>query len=352
MLPVLILGGIYTGVFTPTQAAAVSVLYALVIELWIHRSLTFHDLPRILSDSTVLIGALLVILALAQGFNKYLTLAKIGEQSVMMLDAWELTPVGFLLLLNVLLLIVGCFMDILSAILILVPLLSPIAFGLGIHPMHLAVVIIVNLEIGYLTPPLGLNLFVASTIFRKSLGDVIRSVLPFMLLMLGGLMVVTYVPTVSLGPVSAKNGQGFIVPFPERKLPMETISTTPGIRFLAAVADAEDGGGDDDGGGDAPAADPGRPLTIEEIVAQAREEREEEAMSSLSYDTLDDLLDDFRAIRSGDLLLDELGLDREGDEDDDAEEGSGEGDPGGGADGDEETGAGDGGEEATGPVTP
>ena len=305
LLPVIILGGIYTGVFTPTQAAAVSVLYALIVELWIHRSLTLHEIPRVLAESTVLIGALLVILALAQGFNKYLTLAQIAEHSVALFETWNLTPVAFLLLLNVLLLIVGCFMDILSAILILVPLLSPIAFGLGIHPMHLAVVIIVNLEIGYLTPPLGLNLFVASTIFRKGLGDVIRSVLPFMLLMLSGLIIVTYVPTVSLGPVSLRNGEGFVVPFPEKRIAMATLEVDDAVRFLSSLS--EDGA-------DAPeqeeeAEDPGRPLTIEEMMAAANAEQEAAALEGLAYAGVIEMLHDYRRILSGEMLLEEVGED-------------------------------------------
>ena len=304
LLPVIILGGIYTGVFTPTQAAAVSVLYALVVEVWIHRSLTLHDLPRVLSESTVLIGALLIILALAQGFNKYLTLAQIAEHSLALFETWSLTPVVFLLLLNVLLLIVGCFMDILSAILILVPLLSPIAVGLGIHPMHLAIVVIVNLEIGYLTPPLGLNLFVASTIFRKSLGDVIRSVLPFMLLMMGGLMVITYVPTVSLGAVSLRNGGPLIVPFPEKRIAMVGLEVDDAVRFLSSLAE-EDGSGE--AAAEEPVEDLGRPLTMEEMMAAANAEQEAEALDGLAYDGIIELLDDYRRIFSGEMLLEEVG---------------------------------------------
>ncbi|MFT6627544.1 MAG: C4-dicarboxylate transporter DctM subunit, partial [Flavobacteriales bacterium] len=301
MLPVLILGGIYSGIFTPTQAAAASVFYALIVELYVHRSLTVHDLPRVLSQATVLIGALLIIVALAQGFNKYLTLAQVAEAAVVFLDQYELTPITFLILVNILLLIVGCFMDILSAILILVPLISPIALQLGIHPMHLAVIFIVNLEIGYLTPPLGLNLFVASTIFKKSLGEVIRSVLPFLGLMVVGLTLVTYVPTISLGAVSLKNGEGLYVPFPERRIAMDNIEIPEEIRFLSAVAG-------DDGVPvvEEEVVDPGRPLTIQEMMAQAEADREEEAMDNLAYDSLSELLLDYRRVRSGELLLEEL----------------------------------------------
>jgi hypothetical protein len=133
-LPVLILGGIYSGLFTPTEAAAVSVIYAALVEFFIHRSLTLEDIPKIFTESVILMGSLFVIIALALGFNMYLDRAKIPEAAVEMILSLDLSIFTFLLIVNVLLLIVGFFMDILSAILILVPLLAPIAFGLGIHP--------------------------------------------------------------------------------------------------------------------------------------------------------------------------------------------------------------------------
>ncbi|MFU8806261.1 MAG: TRAP transporter large permease [Bradymonadaceae bacterium] len=213
-LPLIILGGIYSGVFTPTQAAAVSVLYAVLVEFFIHRSLKVSDLPRILSESAVLMGTLLIIMALALGFNLYLDRAKIPEQAVAWILEMDLSIITFLLIVNVLLIVVGFFMDIISAILILVPLLAPIAHGLGIHPIHMAIIFIVNLEIGYLSPPIGLNLFVASALFKKGLNDVVRSVVPFIGLMLCCLMLVTYVPSISLGLVSWSKGGDFYVTFP------------------------------------------------------------------------------------------------------------------------------------------
>jgi C4-dicarboxylate transporter DctM subunit len=214
-LPLIILGGIYSGIFTPTQAAAVAVVYAVIVEFFIHRSLGVEDIPRVFTESAVLMGSLLIIMALALGFNLYLDRAKIPEQAVEMILDMNLSIITFLLIVNVLLIIVGFFMDILSAILILVPLLAPIAFGLGIHPLHLAVVFIVNLEIGYLTPPIGLNLFVASTLFKKGIGEIVKAVLPFIALMFVCLGLVTYVPTFSLGLVSLSKGGDFIVTFPD-----------------------------------------------------------------------------------------------------------------------------------------
>ena len=215
LMPIIVLGGIYSGLFSPTQAAAVSVVYALVVEFWIHKSIKLEDLPRIMSRCAVLMGTLLLIMTMALGFNEFLADAKIPEMAVEMIKAWDLSLVGFLLIVNVLLLIVGCLMDIISAILILVPLLSLIGAGVGVHPMHLAIIFIVNLEIGYLTPPVGLNLFVSSTIFNKKLGEVIRAVVPFLLIMLGCLMFITYVPTISLGLVSVFRDLPPYVTFPD-----------------------------------------------------------------------------------------------------------------------------------------
>jgi len=205
MMPVIILGGIWTGLFSPTQAAAVSVIYAFIVEFFIHKSIKLDKIPEVLSECAVLIGTLLVVMALALGFNRYLELAQIPEAAVELIKSWDMNIFVFLIILNVLLLIVGCVMDIISAILILVPLLSAIGVGLGVHPVHLAIIFIVNLEIGYLTPPVGLNLFVSSTLFKKSIGEVARAVVPFLGLMVMCLMVITYVPGISLLPVALLN---------------------------------------------------------------------------------------------------------------------------------------------------
>ncbi|GIW71795.1 MAG: C4-dicarboxylate transporter [Planctomycetota bacterium] len=217
MLPVLILGGIYSGLFTATEAAAVSVVYALGVELVIHRELRLEDIPRVFGEATVLMGSLLVIFAMAVGLNGLFADLELPQRAAAWLAAQELTPVGFLLALNGLLLLVGCVMDIMSAIMILVPLLAPMGDAMGIDPIHLGVVFIVNLELGYLTPPLGLNLFVSSTLFGTSLGAVIRAVAPFTAILLLALLIVTYVPTVSLGPVNLLKGRPFYAPFPEAR---------------------------------------------------------------------------------------------------------------------------------------
>lgn len=216
MLPVLILGGIYSGIFTATEAAAVSVIYALVVELCIHREIGPEHLPKILSESAVMMGTLLIIMALAFGLNDFLVEEKVPDMAVEAIRAMNLSPLQFLLIINLMLLVVGALMDSISAIVIIAPLLKPIADQLGIDPVHLGVIFIVNLEIGYLTPPIGINLFVASSVFKKPLGEVIRSVLPFIALMFVGLGVVTYVPSLSVGPVNVLlRDEPFYEPLPQ-----------------------------------------------------------------------------------------------------------------------------------------
>jgi C4-dicarboxylate transporter DctM subunit len=215
-LPVLILGGIYTGVFTATEAAAVSVVYALAVELLIHRDIQVHDLPKILQEAAVTMGAILIIMLMAVTLNHFLVEEKIPDQVVMWIVSMDLSPVSFFIVVNIFLLGVGALMDSISAILIIAPLLAPIGMQLGVDPVHLGIIFIVNLEIGYLTPPIGINLFVASSVFRESMGEVIRGVVPFILLMLVGLGVVTYIPTVSMGLVNVfMRDKPFMQPFPE-----------------------------------------------------------------------------------------------------------------------------------------
>ncbi len=200
LLPGVILGGIYTGFFTPTEAAAVSVVYALVVELFIHRDLRFAKLPDVIVDSAVMMGALIVIMVIAFVFNDFLVEAKVPEQAVALLRDLDLSPMAFLLALNIFLLIVGCFMDIMSAILIIAPLVVPMGAAMGVDPVHMGIIFIVNLEVGYLTPPIGLNLFVASTLFRKPVGEIVRAVMPFTVVMIAGVLLVTYLPSIALAP--------------------------------------------------------------------------------------------------------------------------------------------------------
>lgn len=197
-LPPIIMGGIYGGFFTATEASAVAVVYAFVIEVLVQKELKLNQLPGILVESAVTMGSLFVIIVCAISFNQFLTLEMIPRQMVEALSGMIDSKFSFLILVNIFLLFVGCFMDILSAILILGPILAPMAYNYGIHPVHFAIIYIVNLEIGYLTPPLGLNLFVASTVFKEPIGRIALSVLPFLFIMLLALVCITYIPGISL----------------------------------------------------------------------------------------------------------------------------------------------------------
>jgi C4-dicarboxylate transporter DctM subunit len=203
LLPVIILGGIYGGVFTATEASAVSVVYALAVEVFIHGEMDRKKLLSVAENSMTVMGSLLVIIALALTLNYVLVDQEVPELLVNRLKEMNLSRAGFLVFVNVLLLIVGMSMDIMSAILIIAPMLAPMAAAVGIDPIHMGIIFIVNLEIGYLTPPVGLNLFVSSTLFKESIGFVIRSVVPTLGIMLVALAVVSYVPSMSTGLVLA-----------------------------------------------------------------------------------------------------------------------------------------------------
>lgn len=201
MLPVIILGGIYSGIFTATEAAAVSVVYAFAVEYFIHAEMSGRKLVEVAEDSMTVLGSLLVIIALAIALNFFLVDQEVPDRMVEWLRTLDLNRNTFLIVVNLLLLVVGCFMDIMSAILIIAPMLAPMASAMGIDPIHMGIIFIVNLEIGYLTPPVGLNLFVSSSLFKKSLGFVVRAVLPTLGIMLASLVVITWVPSLSLSLV-------------------------------------------------------------------------------------------------------------------------------------------------------
>ena len=199
MFPILILGGIYGGIFNAVEASAISVVYAVVVEVWLHRALKLKDAPGIFGEVGVFLGSFLVILVMALALGEFLEKEDIPALMVEWIQGKDLEYWQFLLLLNVMLLAVGMMMDILSAMFVFVPLLAPIAESMGVDPMHFGIIFIVNLEIGYLTPPVGLNLFVASALYEKGLGHIIRAVAPFVALMLIGLGIITWYPGVSVG---------------------------------------------------------------------------------------------------------------------------------------------------------
>jgi C4-dicarboxylate transporter DctM subunit len=199
MFPILILGGIYGGIFNAVEASAISVIYAVVVEVWLHRAMKLKDLPTIFGETGIFLGSFLVIMVMALALGEFLEKEEVPARMVEWIQGKDLEYWQFLLLLNMMLLVVGMMMDILSAMFVFVPLLAPISASMGVDPMHFGIIFIVNLEIGYLTPPVGLNLFVASALYEKGLGHVIRSVAPFVGLMLIGLAIITWYPKLSVG---------------------------------------------------------------------------------------------------------------------------------------------------------
>ena len=194
LMPVLILGGIYSGVFTPTESAAVAVVYALLVEMLIYRELSWRQLGDVTVDTGRLLGALFPVLMLAFSLNMFLTYQQVPEMMVGWLSERITNPTAFLLGTNLFLLVVGCLMDIGSAILVLAPMLTPLAVEQGIDALHFGIIMVVNLEIGYLTPPLGLNLIVAMSVFKEDFWTICRAVLPFVALMLIGLLLISFYP--------------------------------------------------------------------------------------------------------------------------------------------------------------
>lgn len=197
-MPFVILGGIYSGLFTATESAAIAVLYALIVEFFIHREMKLKDLAPLLEETSALLGTLFLILILAMSFNKFMTYEEIPQNLVEVMKGLISSKFTFIIGVNILLLIVGCIMDIMSAILVLAPILTPMAIHYGMDPVHFGVMMIVNLEIGYITPPIGINLFVASSIFKESLSEVIKSVVPLLFVLLVGLLLIAFIPEISL----------------------------------------------------------------------------------------------------------------------------------------------------------
>ena len=198
-LPLIILVGIYGGIFTVTEAAAVAAFYTLLIEVVIYKDLhLFKDVPRIMKESMVLIGGIFIILGMAMGLTNYLIDAEIPMKILAYMKNFIDSKLTFLILLNIFLLVVGCMMDIFSAIIVVVPLIVPIAQSFGVDMVHLGIIFLTNLEIGYSTPPVGINLFIAGSRFNKPIVKLYRAVLPFLGLRLIGLIIVTYFPWLSL----------------------------------------------------------------------------------------------------------------------------------------------------------
>jgi C4-dicarboxylate transporter DctM subunit len=197
-LPLVVLGGIYSGKFAVSEAAAITAVYVLIVEVIIYRDIGWRELPEIMKKSMILVGAVLIILGAAMGLTNYLIDAQIPMQ---MLEFFKLhieSKILFLTVLNLFLLAVGCTMGIFSALVVVVPLLSPIAQAYGIDPIHLGIIFLANLELGASIPPLGINLFIASIRFERPVLRLYVASLPFIVILLFGLALITYIPWMSL----------------------------------------------------------------------------------------------------------------------------------------------------------
>ena len=202
----IIMGGIYGGVFTPTEAAAVAAVYALFVAVFIYRDLGFRDLPEVFLESSKTTVMLMFIVANALLFAHVLTTERIPQTIAESILAVGMSPWMFLIVVNVLLLIAGAFMEPTGVILILAPILFPIATQLGIDPIHLGVIMVVNMEIGMVTPPVGLNLFVTAGVTKMTLMQVTRAALPWLTVLMVFLVLVTYVPAITLALPNAMFG--------------------------------------------------------------------------------------------------------------------------------------------------
>ncbi|SFM53941.1 TRAP transporter large permease [Shimia aestuarii] len=199
MFPVILLGGIYSGYYSPTESAAVALVYALIIEFFVHKEMKIRDYFNVVTETAKLGGALFPLIAVALSLNLILTEYRVPAQMVEIAQTYLTNPWTMLLVVNLLLLAVGAFMTTNEAILILAPILMPVAQAYGFDPVHFGIIMIVNLEIGYLTPPVGMNLMVAMVTFKEKFSDILMGVLPYIAVMIVGLAIIALVPWLSLG---------------------------------------------------------------------------------------------------------------------------------------------------------
>jgi C4-dicarboxylate transporter DctM subunit len=198
LMPVIVLGGLYNGFFSPTEAGGVACLYAIVVARFVYRSMTWAEILDAAGDSAMLAGRIMIIVAAAGLVTWMLTTRGVPQAIVAWITALDMSQAGFLLAVNIVLLLIGCVLDPTSAILVFAPLLVPVAVALGVDPVHFGIVMTVNLAIGMFTPPFGLNLFVAQSVTGVPVHMLYRGVLPFVAVMVLALLVITYVPALSL----------------------------------------------------------------------------------------------------------------------------------------------------------
>jgi C4-dicarboxylate transporter DctM subunit len=196
--PFLLLGSIYSGILAVSEAAALTVVYVFIVEVFIYREIALRDLAGIMRESMVMVGGILIILGVSLASTNYIIDIELPEQLFNTIREHIDSRWAFLALLNLFLLGVGMMLDIFSALVILVPLLVPVAISYGIHPVHLGILFLANMQLGYFTPPVGLNLFIASYRFDRPILELYRATLPFFFLLLGAVMIITYWPQLSL----------------------------------------------------------------------------------------------------------------------------------------------------------
>ncbi len=197
-LPIFILGGIYGGILTVSEAAAFTAFYVLIVEVLIYRDLPIKQVPKVMRESMLLVGGILIILGAALGFTNYLVYEQVPMKILEWMKLYIDSKIAFLMLLNVFLLVVGCMMDIFSALIVVVPLIVPIAKEFDINMVHLGIIFLTNLEIGFSTPPVGMNLFIASFRFKKPVVKLYAAALPFLVISLTCLVIITYWEGLSL----------------------------------------------------------------------------------------------------------------------------------------------------------
>jgi len=197
-LPLIVLGGIYSGFFAVSEAAAVTAAYVLTVYVAVKKEINPRSVPRIVKESMMMVGGILLILGVSLAFTNYLIDAEVPQALFSWISEFIESKFAFLFLLNVVLLLLGAILDIFSALVIMVPLILPLAISFGVDPVHLGIIFLANMQIGYFTPPIGMNLFIASYRFKKPISEIYRATLPFMGVLLIVLILITYVPEISL----------------------------------------------------------------------------------------------------------------------------------------------------------
>jgi C4-dicarboxylate transporter DctM subunit len=197
-LPIIVLGGIYSGFFAVSEAAAVTAFYVLIVEVFIHKEVSLRELPRVIREAMVMVGSILLILGVSLAFTNFLVDTEVPQTLFEWINVYIESKFTFLILLNIILLALGAILDIFSALVIMIPLIVPLALRFGVDPVHLGIIFLANMQIGYFTPPIGMNLFIASYRFKKPITELYQATIPFMFVLLFALVLITYIPELSL----------------------------------------------------------------------------------------------------------------------------------------------------------